>query len=112
MPVAHDRDSDLQRARAHLAKFSSNAADPEALTSFKQYRKLLARHAFTLGELLSSPDGKSLTLEDWLRIGDKAKEVMATGKSMLADPDLRASAMAAGELIRGIGSVVKKVRGR
>lgn len=111
MPVSHDRASDLQRARAHLAKFSSNATDPEALTSYRQYRKLLQRHGFTLGELLTAENGKAMSLEDWLRLGDKAKEVIATGKAALSDPDLRATATAAADLFRGVSAVVKKARG-
>jgi hypothetical protein len=112
MPVTHDRASDLERARALLARLSSNSTEPEALSSFRQYRKLLGRHGFSLGELLTGPDSRPMGLEDWLRIGDKAKEVIATGKAALADPDLRTTASAAAELFRGVSAVVKKVRAR
>ena len=112
MPVSHDRDSDLQRARAHLAKIVSNSTDPESLTSYKQLRKLRKQHEFTLGEMLTNSDGKPMSFEDLMKLGNKAKEVIATGKAAFTDPDVRATAMAAAELFRGVGAVVKKVRGR
>ena len=110
MPVKHDRDSDLARARAHLNKLSSNSTDPEALTSFKEYRKLLKRHTFSLADLLSSPDGKPLSIDDFLRGAEKAKEVMAVGKAVLADPEVQKTLTAGVDAVKGIASLLKKVR--
>ena len=108
MPVKHDRDSDLQRARAHLNKFSSNSAEPEALTSFREYRKLLKRHAFSLADLLTSESGKAVTIDDFLRAGDKAKEVIAVGKAVMSDPDVLQTAASVAEVIKGVGNLFKK----
>ena len=112
MPVKHDRESDLARARAHLNKFSSNSAEPEALTSFREYRKLLKRHAFSLADLLTSPDGRPMGIADLMSAMQKGGELADKLKAAVVDPDVQSGVKSIVDLIKSVDGVVKKVRGR
>ena len=112
MPVKHDRDSDLTRARAFLNTFSSNSADAEALTAFHEYRKTIKRHGFSLADLLTGSDGKPMGLQDLMSAMQKGGELVDKLKAAVVDPDVQSGVKSLVDLFKAGQEISKKVRGR
>jgi hypothetical protein len=112
MPVPRDRSKDLDQARSLLAGALSNENDPEALAKFKLLRKGIAKHGFTLSELVTSPDGKTMSLADLMAAGDKVKEVVGSVRAAIVDPDVQKGVTSLVDLFKSGQEVVKKVRGK
>jgi hypothetical protein len=105
MPVPRDRSKDLDQARSLLAGALSNENDPEALAKFKLLRKGIAKHGFTLSELVTAPDGKTISLADLMAAGDKVR-------AAIVDPDFQKGVTSLVDLFKSGQEVVKKVRGK
>jgi hypothetical protein len=93
MTMDDQRSRALARARqlAVRALSPTGAVDHEAATAHRQLCRLAAKHEIKLDEIVagmaaSGPRAASMSLDDWLRIGDKAKELLAAWREAVADP--------------------------
>lgn len=102
----------------------TNEDDNEASAAFNRYAKLVGRDPSLYDDVIAGlavagTRGQQMSLDDWMRVGDKAKELLAYWRETIADPRLAPTISLAKELGSKLWSAVakgwgapKKARGR
>lgn len=105
------------KALARAQKFAVRALCPtqvddhEALAAYNKFRKLAVEHGFKIDEVCAGiaaagPNAAAWTLDDFMRAGDKVKDIIA----MARDPEVQKTIAAGREVFSGLGALLKKVR--
>lgn len=97
-----DPNVDLVRKLVALSLFNSESK--EASNAFRTARRLIAKHGISQGDLFAQTEAAAWGVDDFLRAGDKVKDVVAAVKAVAADPETQKTVAA----VRDIGSAIAR----
>lgn len=107
-----DRPAAIEQVRKLLLLSLFNSEANEARSAHALARKLIVKHTLTQAEVLGAAAAKAWSLEDAVVATEKAKEVIASARAVLADPEVQKTVSAIRDLGAGIAKGIGALRKR
>jgi hypothetical protein len=99
-----DRSAAIDQVRQLVLLSLFNDSANERGNAHRLAHKLIVRHEITQGELLGAAAARTWDVEDFMRMADRGKDMIASARAVLADPEVQKTVGA----LRDIGSGIAK----
>jgi len=99
----------IDTARKLIAASLYNSESKEALSFYRQARALIKKHDIGQGDFFgTAPGAKAWDLDDFMRAGDKVRDVIAMAK----DPEVQKTVAAVKDVADGVLNLIKRAKKR